>query len=78
MAIEFNISGYYDMSFHNVHTGEEVGVETEQSILDNLQQGEYVISMNDKTVLDINDIYNPVYKFELDPTDSINYEFDKT
>ena len=77
MAVEFQINGFYEMSFHNIHTGEEVDQETEQGILDNLQQGEYVISMNDKNVLDINDLQNPVYKFELDPTDAINYEFDE-
>jgi hypothetical protein len=77
MAVEFQINGLYEMSFHNVHTGEEVDQETEKGILDNLQQGEYVISMNDKNVLDINDLQNPVYKFELDPTDSINHEFDE-
>lgn len=77
MAVELRIDGYYEMSFHNIHTGEEVDQETEKGILDNLQQGEYFIGLDSKNVFDINDLKNPVYKFSLEGTDAIEYDFDE-
>jgi hypothetical protein len=46
-------------------------------ILDNLQQGEYIISIDRKLIFDINDLQTPLYKFSLDATDAVDYEFDE-
>lgn len=77
MAVELQINGYLHLTFMNVHTGEDVEEDIEQGILDNLQQGEYLISLANKTVLDINDLQNPIYKFDIDTTDALEYEFDE-
>jgi len=77
MAIEFKIDGLYDMTFHNIHTEKEVEKDIEQGILDNLQQGEYVVSIKKGVVLDINDLENPVYKFELVSNGNDEYGFDE-
>lgn len=77
MAIELSINGLFDMTILNFHTGEEVEEDIEQGILDNLQQGEYLISIANKTICDINDLQTPLYKFEFDPTDAVEYEFDE-
>ena len=77
MAIEFSVNGFFDMIIYNYYTEIEVEQDIEQGILDNLQQGEYVISIDRKLIFDINDLQKPLYKFDLDTTDAVNYEFDK-
>jgi hypothetical protein len=77
MAIEFSINGLFDMTIYNYHTETEVEQDIEQGILDNLQQGEYVISIDRKSIFDINDLQEPLYKFSLDATDAVDYEFDE-
>lgn len=77
MSIELSINGLFDMSFYNPHNGKEVEEWVEQGILDNLQQGEYVIGINTKTVVDINDMQTVLYTFELEATDAVDYEFDE-
>ncbi|GEM_PF-1459455 len=77
MAVELNINGYVHLTFLNRNEfNTPVDKETEQGILDNLQQGEYLISLSNKTVMDINDLQNPVYRFEIDVTDALDYEFE--
>jgi len=77
MAIEFSINGLFDMTIYNYQTETEVEQDIEQGILDNLQQGEYVISIDKKLIFDINDLQKPLYKFSLDVTDAVDYEFDE-
>ena len=77
MAIEFNINGLFNMTIYNYHTETEVETDIEQGILDNLQQGEYVISIDRKLIFDINDLQTPLYKFSLEATDAVDYEFDE-
>ncbi len=76
MAIELNINGYFDMTIYNYHTDTEVEEDIEQGILNNLQQGEYVISYNKKLIFEINDLNKPLYKFSLDVTDAVNYDYE--
>lgn len=65
------------MTFHNVHTGEEIQEEDiVQGIVDNLQQGEYIIGISSMNVYDINNLDNPIYKFSLDATENVEYNFD--
>ena len=78
MKIQVNVQGYFDMTFLNVHTDEQIKEEDIlQGILDNLQQGEYIIGFASRFVYDINDLQNPLYKFELEVTDSVEYDFDE-
>ena len=75
--IALNIKGYFDMTILNFHTKEKVEKDIEQGVLDNLQQGEYVIGINTKTIVDINDLETPLYSFELDPDANVEYDFDE-
>ena len=77
MAIELKIDGYFEMFIFNLHTNTEVEEDIEQGVLDNLQQGEYVIGLESKFIYDINDLVNPVYSFSYDLTDSVEYDFDE-
>jgi len=77
MAIEFSVNGLFDMTIYNYHTDTEVEQDIEQGVLDNLQQGEYVISIDKGVIFDINNLHNPLYKFSLDATDAVDYEFDE-
>ena len=77
MAVELNINGYLHLTFINIHTEEDVDKDIEQKILYNLQLGEYLISISNKTVLDIDDLQTPVYKFDIDTTDELEYSFDE-
>ena len=77
MAIEFSINGLFEMTFYNLHIETEVEKDIEGGILDNLQQGEYVIGIDSKFIFDLNDLQTPIYKFSLDTTDDIDYDFDE-
>lgn len=79
MAIELRVDGYFKMTIKYVN-GMKIAVkdkDLEQGILDSLQMGEYVISMDKKAIYDINDLTTPIYYFELDTTDALEYEFEK-
>jgi len=78
MNIQVNIQGYFEIDFYNIFTGELIQEDDiKQGILDNLQQGEYVIGFDSGKVFDINDFQNPVYTFKLHVTDSAEYDFEK-
>lgn len=78
MQIQMTINGVFDMTFFNVNTGEEIREEwIIGGILDNLQQGEYVVGIEKQNVYDINDLENPLYKFSLSATDDTEYDFDE-
>lgn len=76
MAIELRIDGYFEMNIFN-KLGREVDVETELSILDNLQQGEYLITLSSGKIYDINDFKDYLYTFKIVPTDATEYDFDE-
>jgi hypothetical protein len=76
MAIEFRIDGLLEMTIYEYHTGRLVKGDFEQGILDNLEQGEYVIGIQSRNIFDINDLETPLYKFEVEPTDNLEYMFD--
>ena len=75
--VELHIDGYFEITFLNPITKEALDDDIQLGIMDNLQQGEYVIGMNSRTVKDINDLDNVLYVFELDPTINHTYEFDE-
>jgi len=74
-GIELSINGYFRMIIFNMN-GSRVEADIEQGILDNLQQGEYMIGIDSKNIFDINDLYTPLYNFTLEATINTNYEFD--
>lgn len=75
--VELYINGYFEITFLNPITKKPVDDDFQLGIMDNLQQGEYVIGMQDRTVKDINDLETVLYTFDLDPTIAMNYEFDE-
>jgi len=46
-------------------------------ILDNLQQGEYIIGIKSRTIFDINDLLTSLYSFVMEATNNTKYNFDK-
>ena len=76
MAIELRIDGFLEMTIYNYQTKKEVEKDIEKGILDNLQQGEYTISINSKLIFDINYLHKPLYAFSLDTTSDLEYEFE--
>lgn len=77
MAIEFSVNGYFCMIIYNYYTEIEVEQDIEQDVLDNLQQGKHVISIDKKLIFDIDDLESPLYKFDLDIANEVSYEFNK-
>ena len=77
MAIQLNVNGYFKLTICLVGTEIPVENETEQGVLDNLQQGEYIIGIRDKEIADINDLLTPLYSFVIESTDSSEYDFDE-
>ena len=76
MAVELNINGFFEVSFVDTLTQEEVSEETEKLILKNLKNGTYVFGMGSKTVFNLDD-FIPMYKAVLDGTDALEYEWDE-
>ena len=77
MALELSINGFFEMTVLNLHTETPVEKDIELRILNNLQQGEYLIGMESRFIYDINDLQNPIYKFNISPTDNVSYTFDE-
>lgn len=77
MTLELGINGYFDFTVCSLGTETPVDNETAKGVLDNLQQGEYVISIRTRTISDINDLQNPIYSFVLEATANCEYEFDE-
>lgn len=79
MAIELKVDGYFELTIYYLN-GKQVGIhndkDIEQGILDNLQQGEYLIGINSKTIVDINDMNTPLYTFEIEAGSMTDYEFE--
>lgn len=75
--VELYVNGYFEITFLSGSTGEVMEDDYQLGIMDNLQQGEYVISMQDRTVKEINNLDIVLYTFELDPTVNVEYEFDE-
>ena len=49
--------------------------DVQASVLDNLEQGQYIVSLNEKTISDINDLDAYVYSFTMDPLQGGEIEF---
>ena len=75
--VELHINGYFELTFLNPVTHEPVDEDFQLGIMDNLQQGEYLIGMESRTVKDINDLDNVLYTFDIEPTNNVAYEFDE-
>ena len=76
MAVELNVNGFFEVSFIDSLTKEEVSEETEKLILENLNTGSYIFGMDSKTVFSL-DNFIPLYTVVMDATDALNYEWDE-
>lgn len=77
MTLELKIDGYFDFTVCSLGTEIPVDEETAQGVLDNLQQGEYLIGITSRTISDINDLQNPIYSFVIEATNNVEYDFDE-
>ena len=66
MPIELDVTANYEMFIFYCNKEKEIGSNLEKIVLDRLKQGDYAISMNDKTIIDV-DTNSVMYKFKLDP-----------
>lgn len=76
MAIELNVNGYFRLEFYDNETGDELNEKQEQEILNKLQSGEYLFSMENRKVVKLED-FSKVCDCYLEVTDSVEYEFDE-
>lgn len=77
MALELSINGSYDITIVEIKTKIEVSKNKEVEILRKLQSGEMIISMNNRTIAELENLQNPIYSFEMDVNDETEYEFDE-
>ena len=73
-GINLDVNGSFIMNITDM-LGQAVEEDIEKGILDNLEQGEYVIGFESKTIMDLNDLQTPLYKFTLEVGDCTSYEF---
>jgi hypothetical protein len=77
--IELSIQGYFDMDVFYLNgskVGEHKDQDILQGILDNLQQGEYIIGIAKGHIYDLNDFGEPIYTFTIEATNNVEYEFE--
>ena len=75
-GVELHINGFFDVTFTDIESGEEVHEDTEKIILENLQSGAYFFGLGTKTVYNLEDS-KPLYGVVLDATDALEYEWDE-
>jgi len=73
-GINLDVNGSFIMRITDM-LGQSVEEDIEQGILDDLQTGEYVIGFDSKTIVSINDLQTPIYKFTLEVGDCTDYNF---
>ena len=73
-GINLDVNGSFIMNITDM-LGQAVEEDIEKGILDNLEQGEYVIGFDSKTIMDLNDLLTPIYKFTLEVGDCTDYVF---
>jgi len=76
MSVELEIAGFLGITFTTIN-GSEVTQKEEKIILDGLQKGDYVISINKKTVSDLDNFEKPIYLFDIDNTEGVEYDWDE-
>jgi hypothetical protein len=77
MTLELNIQGYFDFTICILNTEIPIEDEIALGVLDNLQQGEYMIGITSRTIFDINDLSTPLYSFVMEATNNTEYIFDE-
>lgn len=76
MTTELNINGYFNFTICILDTEIPTDNEIAQGVLDNIEQGEYVINIRDRYIFDINNLNNPLYSFILESTDNVEFNFE--
>lgn len=76
MVIELNIQGYFSLTICKLGTEIPIEKEFAQGVLDSLQQGEYLLGIRSRTIMDINDLHNPLYSVIIEATENCEYEFE--
>ena len=77
MKLELNVQGYFDFTICILDTEIPVENEIALGVLDNLQQGEYMICIRSRTIFDINDLLTPIYSFVMEATNNTEYNFNE-
>ena len=64
---------------HICNLGTEIPVEkeVELGVLDTLQQGEYLLNMGSRIIVNINDFTTPLYSVIIEATESSEYGFEE-
>jgi len=78
--IKVNLQGDFALNVFYLD-GKQVGEHKDKDILkgilDNLEQGEYLLGITTGKIYDINDMQNNPYTFTLESSGSSEYEFDE-
>lgn len=76
-TFEMTINGAFEFTVCILNTEVPVDNDIAEGVLDNLQQGEYIVGIRTRKIFDINDLTEPLYSFVLEPTDFTDYDFDE-
>ena len=77
MELHLTINGSLKLVILDYYSEQPLDEETTLSVFDNLQQGEYIISLRDRNIFDINNLSNPLYKFDFEVLEDTEYEFEE-
>lgn len=77
MAVELQVNGFFELTFIDPVTKKEVSEELEKVILANLQNGTYLFGMDSKNIVSLENLSTNMYEVVIEPTDAVNYEFNK-
>jgi len=75
--LQVNVNGFFDIKFYYLNSQEVKDNKEKKEILQKLQNCDYVIGFENKTVMSLNNLSKVLYTISLHPTNSVEYDFDE-
>lgn len=70
------INGYFDLTFFKISGREVMDDKEVEEIITKLQNREYLLGMESRTIKSIDDLDTVLYTFKKTPTTDVNYDFE--
>lgn len=70
------VNGYFDLKFYYLNSQEVLNENEIKEITSKLQSNDYLISMENKTIMSLINLNKVLYTLSIHPTDDLNYEFE--
>lgn len=75
-AIDLHVSGTLNLEVIKIHNGQFVGEKVQNEVREKLKNGDYIISLANRTICSLEDLESPLYSFTFEVGGNTEYEFD--